>query len=229
MTIETPEIIRSVIADLKPKLKVKSVVADGDYFKAFVCKSYYLAKGAIVVINSETYEVKDAKSNDYVILDKTIAVGEYELPAMYYKHGSILQTSAELQTVSSDMYAITPMAYLRRPIREDFQLGDSAIDRNADITIFFLTQANFNEWETEEHDSNAVVPMRNMAYAFIDLVNKKRDLFTEVKEFTLEDRIKFGVVSDLGVQDKAYFNIMLSGVQLDINLGIKKNENCNCK
>jgi hypothetical protein len=228
MTIETPEIIKSVIADLKPILKVKSVVPDGSYFKAFVCKTYYFAKSQKVTINSIAYTVISVKSNEYVVLDQDIAVGSYELPVMYFKHGSILQTSAELSD-TSDVFEVTPMAYLRRPISEKFELGDSSIDRTSEITIFFLTQANFNEWETEEHDVNAVIPMRNMAYEFIELVNKKRNLFTEVKEFGCEDMIKFGVVSDLGVKDKTYFTLTLSGVKLDFSLGIKKNENCNCK
>lgn len=234
MRTETVDIIRDLVENIGLKLKIKSVTdnEDGTY-NIDVCNTIYLSgkyenqnNAFTIEIDSVVYEVISVE-NDIVTLkgDTIPTVGTKSIQAPYFFHGTILQTNSELSQIS-DVFQKTPMVYLRRTFTENWNRFNT-IERTADITLYFLTQANFEHWQTENFDKFAIQPMRKLCYEFIDkLLNNKQIGRFEV--YTITDAIKFATfVNDKGYESQK-FNDTLSGVQLDISIPIRKNYICNC-
>lgn len=227
--IETVDIVEDLVSRLNMPLKITEVVdnLDGTY-KLETCNTYYLQAGFDVFLGLVTYQVVSVDINELVTVKGLSAplIGSYSLPTPYFFHGSILQTNTELSQVP-DVFSKTPMVYLKRTFHETFYGKEAALDRESNLTLFFLTQADFEAWRTDDHDLHAIKPMRNMAYAFLEMLHKDNQVGT-LESFDLIDRIKFGVVvSDKGTVS-SYWNDKLSGVELSISLPINKNYTCKC-
>ncbi len=154
----------------------------------------------------------------------------FNLPVPYFFNGTIIQTNTELKK-ERDLSKKTPMIFLRRPFSEQIDamdLVDSTIANRPVLVFYFLTEANFNEWATADHDVNAVVPMRNMAYEFIELLKKNVKYIERLTDYELTDLIKFGLVTQKGYEGGGLFSDNYSGVEMDITLGIKYQCICAC-
>jgi hypothetical protein len=232
--IETVDIIKGLITNqLTFDLVVSSVeVIDSNTFKIFVCETHYLSgklsnNAQTIEIDNNTYEVLEVVDNESVTLQGSVllSIGTYQLPSIYFKHGTIFQTNIELSAVI-DKNEITPLVYLKRTFRETINGPENAIDRESDITLYFLTQANFNEWETENYDEYAIVPMRNAVYSFIEMLQNNKYI-GKIKDYQVTDIFRFATYSDKGAE-KLLFNEHLSGVELTLTLPINKNFKCKC-
>ncbi len=224
---ETVQVIGELIAAWIIPLCIKSVVDNGDgTYTLSVPKTYYLQKGKRrkLTINSIDYVITEVINNCSVtIRGASLPTAQtINLPVPYYFNGTIVQTNSELKK-ESDLSKKTPMIFLRRPFSEIINaddLVDSDIANRPDLTFYFLTEANFNEWLTEDHDINAIKPMRNMAYEFIELLKKNVKYIERLTDYTVTDLIKFGLVTQNGVE-KGLFSDNYSGAEMDITLGIK--------
>lgn len=234
MRVETVDIIKDLVENIGLILDIKAVLdnEDGTY-DITVCNTLYLSgkydaqtNPFTIEIDSIDYEVNDVTGNVITLKGDAIpTIGIKSIQAPYFFHGTILQTNSELSEIS-DVFAKTPMIYLRRTFTEDFNRF-STIERTANVTLYFLTQANFEHWQTENFDKFAIQPMRKLCYAFLDkLINNKQIGRIEVYQIT--DSIKFATfVTDKG-NEAQKFNDTLSGVQLYISIPIRKNYICNC-
>jgi hypothetical protein len=225
--IETIDIVADLVSKIKLGVRINSQSTVDDIITLVVDKTHYLSKDFPIVINGNQYLIVEVVNNESITLkgNSPIVVSTFNLEPLKYYHGTILQTGKELAK-EDDAFEITPMAYLKRPITDKFQDDDSRVERETDISLFFLTQSDFEEWETLEHDTNAVIPMHNMANGFIEVL--KSDAYIGLIDgYEITDRTKFGVVIDKGTE-KGYWTKQLSGVQLDITLPIIRNYYCNC-
>lgn len=232
--IETVDIIKDLITNqLTFDLVIDSVdVIDANTFKNYVCETHYLSgklsnNAQTIEINSNSYEVLEVVNNESITLlgSVLLSIGTYQLPNLYFKHGTIIQTNIELSAVI-DKNEITPLVYLKRSFRETINGKESAIDRESDITLYFLTQANFSEWETENYDDYAIIPMRNIVYSFIEMLENNRYI-GKTTDYRITDLFRFATYSDKG-SENLLFNEHLSGVELTLTLPINKNFKCNC-
>jgi hypothetical protein len=224
---ETVQVIGELIAGWEIPFVIDSVVdnLDGTY-TLNVPKTYYLQPGnrRELVINLIKYKVTEVVNNTSVTLKGSVEPPSttFNLPVPYYFHGTIVQTNSELKKESS-LHKKTPMIYLRRPFPETLNAMDkvdSDIANKADLVFYFLTEANFNEWLTADHDKYAVVPMRNMIYEFIELLKRNAKYIERLTDYTATDLIKFGLVTTNGVT-AGLFSDNYSGVEMNITLGIK--------
>lgn len=226
--IETVDIIRDLVANMPIYLNIKAVTdnTDGTYLIE-TCNTSYLQKGFKLELDGQEYKIESVTVNESAILkgDLLPTKGKKVLPPLHFKHGSILQANSELTQVT-DVFEKTPMVYLKRTFTENWGDDEDAVERTANINLFFLTQADFEAWMTEDHDHHAIRPMRNVLYSFVDYLKNRSDVGV-IKGYTTVDRIKFGMVVDLGVKTQ-YWNDKLSGVELQINLPISKGFKCKC-
>lgn len=225
--IETVNIVEDLVGKIKLGIRIYSQSTVDDIISLSVDKTHYLSKDFPIEIDGNNYQIVEIVNNESIKLkgSSPINVSNFTLEPLKFFHGSILQTGKELAR-EADTFEITPMAYLKRPFTDAFQDDESRVERESNISLFFLTQSIFEEWETAEHDINAVIPMRNVAYGFIEAL--KSDAYIGLIDgFDLTDRIKFGVVVDKGTE-RGYWTKQLSGVQLDITLPIIRNYYCNC-
>jgi hypothetical protein len=241
---ETVQIIGELIADWVLPMVISSVTdnADGTYTLE-VDKTYYLQKGKRrkititipAVLDEEEIEVTPEHDVEYTILEVVnntqITVSGDELPVAstiilpppYFFHGTILQTNTELKK-EKDIWRKTPMIFLQRPFSETLNnraVRDSDIANTAALTFRFLTEANWPEWSTDDHDLHAVVPMRNMLYEFVALLNSKERFVQRFEESEATDLIRFGLITQKGYEAGGLFSDNYSGVQQDITLGLK--------
>jgi hypothetical protein len=232
--LNTIEIIKDLITNqLKFELVVNSIeVINANTFKIFVCETHYLSGKSSsnpfkIVIGGNNYNVLEVVNNVSITLQGSVSltIGTYQLPKLHFKHGTIVQTNEELSAVM-DKGTITPMVYLKRSFRESYKGLESAIDRESDITLYFLTQANFESWITDNYDEYAIFPMRNAVNSFIEMLHNNKYI-GKITDYSLYDVFRFATYSDKGTEN-LLFNEHLTGVELTLTLPINKNFKCKC-
>ena len=223
---ETIDIVKDIVSNMNLQLNIKTVSSEDNLHTITVCNTYYLAKDNIIEIDSNSFTIVSVIDSEIVLSgDVAPTVGKFTIANPFFFHGTITQTNNELSQIT-DCFEKYPAIYLRRTFVENWS-RTSEIEREAQLTLYFLTQANFEQWQTENFDEYAIKPMRKLCYSFIDKINNNRQLHKS-NDWSITDNIKFATfVTDKGYENQK-FNDTLSGVQLDITLKIKKNYKCNC-
>jgi hypothetical protein len=225
---ETRQVIGELIAAWSLPMIISSVTdnADGTYTLE-VDKTYYLQAGKRrkIEIDEVEYTVLTVTNNESIVVsgDELPVAQTIILPVPFYFNGTILQTNTELKK-EKNIAEKTPMVYLQRPFSETIDAKDkvdSFVANRAALTLRFLTEANWPDWSTAQHDLHAVVPMRNLMYEFIEMLKRNVRYIERFSDYEATDLIRFGLVTQKGYEGGGLFSDCYSGVQLDITLGIK--------
>lgn len=223
---ETHKIIGDLISSWLLPFVINSITdnADGTY-TLLVPKTYYLqvSTNTVLTINSVDYYITDVQDDTSITIKGSVIppLDTFNLPIPYYFNGTIIQTNLELAQ-EMDIAKKIPMVYLRRPFSEKLDaedLKDSFVATEADLTIYFLTESDFAEWATEEHDLHAIQPMRNMMYEFIELLKNNKKIVKRFSDYTATDMIRFGLTTQKGYEGGSLFSDQYSGIQLEITIG----------
>mgnify|MGYP003402917775 CR=1 FL=1 len=228
MIIETVDIIRDLVASLQLKVVVDSVTDNLDATYTITTKcTRHIQTGMSFSVSSVDYTVISfVRDVSFTVSGaSTIAVTSFLLPAPKFWHGSILETNKTLTGIMH-MSEKVPMVYLRRPYRDNFNRDDSAIERDSDVTIYFLCEDNFQQYDIDDRDIECIYPMRSLLYSFVEML-KDNPQIGKIESFEVENKERFGVVNSKGVE-KALFDTPLSGCELSITIPIKKNYQCKC-
>lgn len=229
MRTSTVDIIQDLISNWTLTVQIKSIVdnEDGTYLLN-VCETYYLTNQTKFSIDSVEYEVIEVVDNVSILIKGVYipVVTSFILEPPHFFHGTVYQTNAELSLIA-DCFDKTPMVYLRRTFEETKYGIESSIDRESNLSFYFLTQSDFANWHTADIDKLALKPMQNMAFHFIDMLTNHKHIGV-IKDYKQIDNIKFATyINEKGYQDQK-FNDQLSGVQIDITLPIRRNYKCTC-
>ncbi len=237
---ETVDVIGDLITAWKLPFEIHTVVDNGpyqggpnNYYTLTTCKTYYLIPGKrrYITIDSVKYTIIDVTNNTSITIIGSVLppVITFDLPVPFYFNGTILQTNTEMAR-ESDLSKKTPMIFLRRPFNELLDAADlvnTDVASIAQLTFYFLTEASFKDWLTCQHDKFAIKPMRNLMYEFIDMLKRNEKYIKRMTDYEATDQIKFGLVTQKGVESGGLFSNNYSGVQMDITLGIKYQCFCN--
>lgn len=120
------------------------------------------------------------------------------------------------------------MVYLLEVIEDNFLEDDNLLDRTSDLRLFFLTEANFEDWKTDQHYLDAIEPMRSMVDFFISEVLKKSKGLGKIEGYDVINHANFGVYTTDKGHTKKIFNDDYSGCELRITLPIKSDYSCGC-
>lgn len=225
MKKSTVQIVRDIVSQMKFPFTIKSVTdnLDGTYLLA-TGNTHYLQKGSnsLFEINGFEYEILEVVVNQSVLVKgyEVPISSKFNLPVPKFFHGTIKQTNTELSE-ELDMANKCPMVYLLRPFDEtidSMDLNDPLIERESELTLFFLTEANFTDWKTDDFDHEAIEPMWSMANTFIEAV-KSSGYVAPLGTYRILDKIKFANYN-LNGADKILFKDNLSGKELNITLPI---------
>jgi hypothetical protein len=234
MIKETVDIVEELISQLDIVVKFKSIVDNGDgTYTIESCDTGYLFPCYKFILDGVTYTVLNEVGKEFVFGVKFTIKGniiptatELTLDALKYDHGTVIATKENLSKIelSSDKF---PMAFCLEVLEDDFNnRNDSRVDRRAPIRLFFLSETDENNWNTNEHYEFSIKPMRNMLYKFIDHLNGS-NIIGEFDSYKAINHAKFGVfVSSKGGHTQRIFNDKLSGVELRIDLPILKSRVC---
>jgi len=234
MRKETVDIVKDLVSSMSFTFVGKAIIDNGGTYTFTTCNTYHLQECFKVTIDGAVFTITDVNSDVSItvkpVLDSTPAptVLTFSIYNPYYFYGTVIQTNLELEQISNSS-AKTPMIYLLEVAEDKFFSNDNQLERESDLRIFFLTQANFVDWKTQDTYENAISPMRSLAYSFIDTL-KESKIIGRFNEYRLTNHTKFGVyMTDKGYE-KRIFNDNLAGVEMRISLPILQSNTCesNC-
>lgn len=224
---ETVDIIEDLVAELNLVVEFTTVVDNGgNLYTITTCNTSYLFPFFKFDLDAVTYTVQKTGfvfNASFVVKGSVVPTAlQVTLDPLKYFHGTVIATKAELdkQKLSSNKF---PMVYFLETFSDDFdEVASSAIDRNSSVRLFFLSETTKgDEWNTNQHYDFSIKPMRNMVYQFVNHLRGSNKI-GKFDTYTATNHAKFGVnVSDSG-HTQRIFNADLSGVELSINLPIRK-------
>jgi hypothetical protein len=229
--IHTVDLFKKIIDDFAPNVVIKSVVFGIDTVIT-VCDIMHIRENSIITINSIQYTVVSVDetlkqitiSGVQPILKGDILYGAKP----FYFHGTPVATGNEL-TLMTDVTKKTPLIYLLEVIFDRFdEDAENSLDRESDVNLFFLDEANFKDWDTDQHYSGAIKPMANLAHMFKEHLKYYVGVGV-IEESTMTYHAKFGLslVTNSG-HTKNLFPENFSGVQLRIKIPFLKSLTCDC-
>lgn len=231
----TFEIVRGIVNQMDYSIHINSV--DTLLNKYFVCKTLLLKGGSGVMdADGNEFLVSSFKNNEWVIL---VPVGHsnpfagefiYTNVTPYFLQGKWISANNEYLDMDSDTRQKTPLIWLVRGYEETFNAASNSVKMEVEPVIYFLDEAQSQDWTNDDHDTQAVNPMYNLAMLFVETVKKSLQ-FKELDGYTIKDEPRFGVSysnqkAEKGNQ-KRILSDDLSGVGLRIPLKFFGNcKNC---
>jgi len=190
----------------------------------------HLRVGLLVNIDGTDYEVTSTiGSTIFTVSANLLNPSLVIIPKPIWFIGSPLSVNKKIDEIPTQEYKV-PMVWLYEVIRERrMQSPDSTLEREADIRLFFLDEADFSTWETSTNQTDYYTKVIDGMDRFAEYMkenmynNANFGLFTE---YQITAFAKFGVyTNDKGVTSSV-FNEQLSGVELSMTLPINKILNC---
>lgn len=226
------DILDSVVTAIDRTILIQSITDNGnDTYTLSVNDLKWLEAGRTVTIGSGTFTISSfddelltvtVSGTDTMLLNTT----SFEAYAPSFRYGTPIATNNELQNIelSKDK---TPMVYLMLKFTEKFSTDlESMIERESTVNLFFLTQADFEAWETGDFYSNAIRPMRRLMDCFIDAIQNDYRFETSESNYTVTDLPMFGVYVNTKGAVNTWFSDKLSGCQCDTVLKITRDSEC---
>jgi len=231
MRKETVDIIEDLLGDINRTIKVDKVISNQDFTAELeTCNTGYLQPCKYIEIDGNEYQIKEVIHNERIILSSggdTInhIPFEFEAYPIHYFHGKAIDTNAELDMVD-DKDTITPLVYFTEIYTDRFYPNDELVERTVDIRMFFLTSANYDDWKTADHYTGAILPMRNLVYNFIEILEKSKLIGKFASYYDLTNHAKFGIFLLRKGAEKRIFDDNYSGVEFSVRLPILKDMTC---
>ena len=233
---ETVEILKDLVESITLKVSGKDGVdwvdnLDGTY-TLDVCKTYWFTVGDRF---PDTVRIDEYHTITEVVKDTSITISsnitpannEATLPTPLFYHGTIIAGTNELTNIRNHETESRPIIYLLEQFDETYFNEESSYDRTSNLRLFFLLDSSFS-WETPEHYTKVINPIRTLVNYFIDTVIKGNKLFDseEIQEIDTTTRVRFGVyTSDRGTLIKA-LNEDYSGIEIRFSLPMFKPNVC---
>jgi hypothetical protein len=226
------DLLEQVVAGVDPSMQVTDSMDNGDGTQTItVCDIKWTEPGRTFTIGPDTYTIESLDPDNRTITVSPAAPliaapSTFNLYQPFFFHGTPIQTSEELQE-RNDATQKTPMVYLMENMTEAIDDNDeSNIDRVSNLRIFFLTQGDFDKWQTEDFYANAIRPMRRLLENFVAELRQTSRFDTRELGYEVTNHARFGVyISNRGVE-KSLFLDNLSGVEMTVELTVLKDLSC---
>jgi len=141
-----------------------------------------------------------------------------------YWEGFIRMVQPEVEMLR-DSSEKTPMVYVSNIGDTSFNEKINRIRSETSVTIYFLDQANFSDWTSNEYYSKVTDSMIKLANGFVDSIRKQKHIIDFDNDMDYKQVKKFASIDSEG-HLKKYFNDDLSGVGLTLNLKVINSVNC---
>jgi hypothetical protein len=229
----TVDIIEDLVNGFNPYSTINNIVDNMDgTFTITVCNTLNIREKSPFKINVTEFiaisvDTKMKKITYTSGIAPNLTDKIYGSTPLYF-HGTPMATGNEITRILNSSNKL-PMIYLLEIITDEFDRNpESSIERTSTLALFFLDEANYVDWETDEHYSEAIVPMFNYANLFLDYLDSK-DGIGVIDNATLTYHAKFGLnIRNNSGHIQNLFPDNLSGVQMRITLPILKNLSCSC-
>ena len=160
----TFQIVRDIVEAMDLNIRVNDVMGNVLY----VCNTLNLRDSSIVKdVNDNEFRVIKFEMNDWI---EVYPLGEYvwegnvvQAPKPTFLQGKWMSADNEYLEMSPNTSDKTPLIWLVRGYRETLGGKGRTVKLEVEPLIYFLDQADFNSWLNEDHDSQAINPMYNLA------------------------------------------------------------------
>lgn len=192
---------------------------------------------------TEGRTIKDASNNTFliksVVNNESITVlpsgattpfaGTFTLPKMYFKPGTPVAVNNETSIEQELQQTVWPLAWMLEIMQIQYDYDpESTVDCVPNLTIYFLHQAEYEDWTTLQHKEKIIKPMSNIAHRFISECIKSK--YFDYPEGRVEfiEHAKFGLnftnpkTNDRYSHMKNIVNDKVSGVQVRMKIPILK-------
>jgi len=202
---------------------VLSTSDDGTNTTIEVCNLFHARD--LLKITNNLIEFEIISFNDSL---NTILIGglpdvtkAFVLQSPVYFHGTPMAQNTMLSEIN-DWRNKLPMIYLVEIFTESVNRDkELRLDKNADLTILFLDNMNYADWDTDESYTNRINPMRNLVNKFMDQLDSDK-LVGTIDTATVVSHVKYGVfTTDKGHTD-SILNEDLTGCALSVGVPIQK-------
>ncbi len=229
--MEVVDYIEGILNSLDFTIEIESFTQGDGETILDVCKTYHARTKSLITIGGQEYNIKSVVNNTTIIIEgEPVNPTEGTLKTPNYFYGTATAVNNELSNMDKDLKF--PMLYCYEIIPEKFyNAPDSAIDREAEIRLYFLDNANFQDWTTKEHYNFVIKGMKNFQKHMIEKFNSCPKI-GDFEDFNTINHVKFGVWTDRKGHTSRIFNEKMSGVELLVTLPLLKDfcdqfDNCN--
>lgn len=229
-----PDILEDVINGMSRQINVTSVVDNNDgSFTLSVCDVKYLQKGFTQFIDEVSYTIDDVdhENNEITVIGSAEPpTGIFNAYAYRFYHGTVIQTNNELNRILN-VSEKTPMIYLMESFSEEFNRDKNmAHERVSDVRLFFLTQANYEDWVTSDYYAQSLRAMRNLLDLFILTLDSDAN-FNRLYSYRTISRTRFGLENTEKGYQLNYFGDNLAGIEALFSFKVARDMSCliNCE
>lgn len=229
----TVDIVEQIINEMDFTLQILTNSNDGSNTTITVCKMFHSRAGLVINDTVADFKILSVDYETNTIVIKGLPLGTMTLQPPFYFHGVPYKVNDKLSHISNTRNKL-PMIYLMEIVRDRVITDElSSIAKESSVKLFFLDEANFAEWDTDQHYSLAITPMNNLLETFIEQLDDTtlidKDL---IQDYLAIPHANFGGMprgSGLNNESghiQSVFNEHTSGMQLDITLPILAGTDC---
>lgn len=227
MSTQIVDIIDTFLSGLDFSQEILSHSDDGTNTTIEVANLFHSRAKLTIDIDGSDYTIVSVTEPDTIVVSGVIADPLVAtIQSLFYFHGTPYATNSHLSAIR-DWRNKVPFAYLLEIIRERvFGEADSVNEREADIRLFLLDDANFEDWTTDEHYSKRINGLRRTSDFIVQELGSS-SLFNDINFVDVISHAKFGVYVDNKGHENSVFDEQLSGVEMRFTLPVIKNLKCN--
>lgn len=218
--------VKTVVAAMTPVITITDNQAAGTNWILTMCRTYWVVPNSTIIIGGESFRVQSIVFNESITVSGTAQpIGTtFQLIAPDFVHGSSRKVDNERKTTDD---VTNSFVYLPRPrVREDGRY-DSDIAYIASIRPLFLVTYDTLKDNTNDQQSDFILPMNAAADLFQNIVDDNNDKFEETEFYNREEWMNFGDPSTWG-NDQYIFDAPISGVELSFDLIVLDDFACIC-
>jgi len=214
------KILKSLVSEMLITIKVKAFTDNLDgTFTIETCNTQYLNSCSYFKVNGNDYITQSFEGDESVTIKGTPALdSDFNLDPPLFIADTPAGTNSNLIDKRSDIYRL-PFIWLLEDFSTNYELSRSVIV-SPRLRLFFMNTNKESEWQEGKHRSECIEPMMNLCDQFLIDIEKK--VSGKIDKFTLKNRIRFGKYLDNKGHTSKIIDENLSGVELDIEIPIKK-------
>lgn len=224
--MEIGAILKDVITSkIKLQITIFRVDDEGDNYKLFVDRTWYLNDGRTFLINENVYRILSFVQDEFIIVEGVSkpAPQIIQLENVYFKRGKYAKVMEELNNEDDDSVFNT-MCYLLEPFQQNYpQQWDSSIEHEGSYKLLFCSVSNFSDFTTEEDYRQVINPMHSIIDAFIISLRFDTRFAPLINSGRRTSHSKITTISQpRQVQGELFLGRYYSGVMLEIPLRVYK-------
>lgn len=224
MSVRTTSILEDFISSLDLSGDVISFSDDGTNTLLVVENSFHARQGMPIEIDSVPNTIISATKTSIEVQGVLVDPVSFKLDPPFYFHGTPIAVNNFIAGGDSNLKY--PMVWLYEIFQEvDNSILDGIIYQ-AQVRMFFLDIANYEDWNTDDHYEFVINGLHRLIDQFIIQLLNNGKFYQENESYTRTAHPNFGIFVENQGHKKHIFDDYTSGVQLRFGLNVRRN-NCN--